>query len=217
MTEKINRNVLLYRAQDQIEASLLESMLEESGIPVVLVGGQAAIGFGGLGSDALIVDVRVAEENHEAASALVESYFATARGESSRPELSPWICGQCAETVEGNFQRCWKCDALRPEVAGECSTPIPVQHHSSSQGADRLPGGVILLRCWISFLLLCMYVGLCIPLISWADSLAVEWGARLGGLLALFFAGRWSFGFTDRKLKRGALARIGVDDQAPPG
>jgi hypothetical protein len=30
------------------------------------------------------------------------------------PHLQPWVCSQCGETNEGNFQACWKCQHERP-------------------------------------------------------------------------------------------------------
>ncbi|GEM_PF-2603789 len=34
-----------------------------------------------------------------------------------------WVCPTCHETNPGNFPECWKCQAIRPELAGEGPTP----------------------------------------------------------------------------------------------
>ena len=51
-------------------------MLIESGIKAWIVGGQAALGFGGLGADALCVDIRVSPAEHAQALELLDKHYA---------------------------------------------------------------------------------------------------------------------------------------------
>lgn len=116
MKNESGKSVLLYRAADQLEATLLEAMLNESGVRAWTVGGQSSIGFGELGADALIVDVRVPEERHAEGIQLIEEFFA-ARSAAVREEKgsppSTWICDKCDQEVATNFTSCWNCESPR--------------------------------------------------------------------------------------------------------
>jgi hypothetical protein len=107
-------SVLLYRARDQVEASLLVAMIEASGVRAWTVGGQASLAFGELGADAILVDVRVEQSNHARALELVDEYFASAKREREADPSTPWTCEACGELVESAFSSCWKCEAARP-------------------------------------------------------------------------------------------------------
>ena len=71
--------VLLYRAADSMEASMLEGVLEEHGVPVKHVGGQGALAFGELGAGALLVDLYVPRTFQAQSIDLVNRYFEEAR------------------------------------------------------------------------------------------------------------------------------------------
>ena len=60
-----DRFVLLTRAANGMDAALLAAQLDEGDVPVQTVGGMAAIGFGDLPSDALLVEVWVPESRLE--------------------------------------------------------------------------------------------------------------------------------------------------------
>jgi hypothetical protein len=36
--------------------------------------------------------------------------------EAGLTEAEPWTCGVCGEEAPGNFTRCWKCEAARPQT-----------------------------------------------------------------------------------------------------
>jgi hypothetical protein len=108
MNEQPIESVLLYRAASQIEASLLEAMLTESGIGAWTVGGQAAIGFGELGADAQCVDIRVPASQHAEALGLLDKHYAKTTGQGLGAEI--WTCKNCGETAGPTFSSCWNCE-----------------------------------------------------------------------------------------------------------
>ncbi len=116
MSSESAPNVLLYRAKDQIEASLLLSMLEHSGIRAWTAGGQAGLAFGELPADALLVGLRVFEADHARAHTLIEEYFKRPAESDDQPVA--WTCADCGETVEGSFSSCWSCGAQKTPENG---------------------------------------------------------------------------------------------------
>ncbi|MBL4771991.1 MAG: hypothetical protein JKY61_12835 [Planctomycetes bacterium] len=110
------KSVLLYRAPNQLEATLIEAMLNESGVQAWTVGGQASIGFGELGADALLIDIRIPEALHAEGIRLIDQFFADRKAGMSKPEANDsenWNCTQCGEDVEPAFSTCWSCEAPR--------------------------------------------------------------------------------------------------------
>jgi hypothetical protein len=106
------KSILLYRAADQLEATLLEVMLNESGVRAWTAGGQASSGFGELGADSLIVDIRVPEEKHAEGILLIKEYFAQKGTEglsADGTEPTIWTCTKCGQTVGPTFTACWNC------------------------------------------------------------------------------------------------------------
>lgn len=103
---------LLYRARDAREGALLQAMLGENNIDAWVSGGQAALGFGELGADALLVDVRVGQDDAEEARRLVEGFWK----DDQRADQGPWMCEACGEGNDTGFDTCWSCQAERPEV-----------------------------------------------------------------------------------------------------
>lgn len=120
-------STLLYRARDPIEAALLQAMLEENGVEAWTAGGQSALGFGELGADALLVDVRVHAEDALVARGLIEAFWR----DRGRAEPGPWTCSSCGEANEAGFEACWCC--------GEARLPV-------ARGGSRLPAELRLLR-----------------------------------------------------------------------
>jgi hypothetical protein len=102
---------LLYRATDAREAALLAQALESRGIECRQVGGQASGAFGGLGADALRVDLHVAEERAEEAKRIIEE-------EQARPRepARAWTCPACREPNDAGFDLCWSCQTPRPDA-----------------------------------------------------------------------------------------------------
>lgn len=121
-----SRMKLLYTSRDSMEASLLEAMLEGAGIAVRLSGGNAAMGFGELPSDALQVEIWVPATELEQGARLLEAHWKS-RKESSgkgsgegnaqgRPATA-WSCAACGELNEASFDLCWNCQAA-PALEG---------------------------------------------------------------------------------------------------
>lgn len=103
-------SILIYRARDSIEGALLKAMLEEHDIEAWTSGGQSAIGFGELGSDALLVDIRIRARHALEARRLIGAFWRD-RGTAG---AGPWTCGLCGEGNETGYEACWSCGATRP-------------------------------------------------------------------------------------------------------
>ncbi len=177
MGENQSPSVLLYRARDFIEASLLVAMLEEEGISAWTGGGHAAIGFGELGADALLVDVRVPRAEHARARELVEEFFAPRRLGGER------TCQACGAAVLGDMHRCWSCEA---ELEAD-STPPPTVEDDLDTRSRWFDWRVQALRAWLA-LPLPFFLLLLIPwAVLWFEG-PVE---RVAVLIALLWADGW--------------------------
>jgi hypothetical protein len=193
------RSVLLYRAKDMIEASMLIAMLEESGVRAWTVGGQGNIGLGDLPSDCLLVDVRVEEPDHARSIDLVKEFFERPR-EAADSDDRPWTCGSCGESIEGSFTACWSCGASRTEQQGELATTAaavaPVKG-SSPMNSRWSSWQVKALRTYL------LYIGLSLMIVapsalSELVSESMITALRLIGFTGLLIVGlRWALGLKD--------------------
>ena len=170
-------SVLLYRARDFIEASLLVAMLEEEGVPAWTGGGQAAVGFGELGADALLVDVRVSREDHARARELVEEFFIPRRAGSSR------TCEACGAGVVGDMSRCWSCGA-QLEPAGESQGVLEDDLHAEERWSS---WRVSALRAWLTLPLLGLVLLMTPFVVLWFEGPA----ERFAVLVALLWMEGW--------------------------
>jgi len=110
----VEPSVLLYRAMDPIEGALLEAMLDESGVPAMIVGGGWSAAFGDLPADSLLVDIRINEADHAKGIELVHQYFRTHPGEHGEGGPETRACEKCGEPVLKTFTTCWKCGTDQP-------------------------------------------------------------------------------------------------------
>lgn len=148
-------SVLLYRARDTIEASLLIAMLEEEGVPAWRVGGGASLAFGDLGADAFLVDVHVWRPDVARAHALVTAWFERAREEREVRDEPPWNCAACGEEVDAEFDVCWCCGAAHgaavaapaPPLASD-APPLDTQRRWSSFPVRATRGYLALVFTW---------------------------------------------------------------------
>ncbi len=90
-----------------LQAHSWKGMLETSGIAVELKGEALLGGIGELPANLQDVELWVAESQYELALAQLESL------NSITPQ---WLCVQCHEINEGNFELCWNCCAERSEL-----------------------------------------------------------------------------------------------------
>jgi hypothetical protein len=177
MGDHASPSVLLYRARDFIEASLLVAMLEEEGIPAWTGGGQAAVGFGELGADALLVDVRIPREEHARALGLVEEFFAPRRTGSSH------TCPACGAAAVGDMTRCWSCGA---QLEG-ATTPPALEADDLDVETRWFGWRVVALRAWLVLPLLLLLLLVIPPVVLWFEGPT----ERFAVLVALLCADVW--------------------------
>ncbi|MGK4476426.1 DUF2007 domain-containing protein [Aeromonas molluscorum] len=91
----------LYRASHSLEAHALKGALEVEGIPVRLSGEGLAGAIGELPVDLLQVTLLVREQDRSRAGGVIERY--------QQRQGNGWLCGQCGEENEANFEICWRC------------------------------------------------------------------------------------------------------------
>lgn len=107
----MTQNVLLYRAVDALEASMLVQALEQQGVAATSTEGFAAVGFGELGADARMVDIFVAPDDVERGRRILVEHQAKVRVESRSDQ--EWVCPFCKERNALTFEVCWSCGEPR--------------------------------------------------------------------------------------------------------
>ena len=183
-------SILLYRARDVIEGSLLEAMLEENGIEARTSAGHAVGAFGELGADAFLVDVRVRSRDALEAKRLVDAFFRD-RGSTG---TGAWTCTTCGSDNDPGFGACWSCGDEREETtarSGELelgtsrpASTTPWTGWDVPYLAYFLAGAVgigCLVLAWVLASLLSPRV----------EGLWLEEGAMRGALLVTFFLVFW--------------------------
>jgi rubrerythrin len=98
----------VYTASTPLMPGFIQEVLENAGIPCV----QKNYFLNGAMGELPFVETWPAiwvDEKHEHAA--LDLIKATLEGRSS--QLS-WICGQCGENLEAQFQSCWQCGQAAP-------------------------------------------------------------------------------------------------------
>ncbi len=179
-------------------------MIDGYGIDAWTAGGQAAIGFGELGAEAILVDVRVREADHAEALRILDEYFVPAAEGSASDDAPSWTCESCGEKVEGSFSNCWKCDTARartmePPVQSQEST-----NTSSPMGAEDSAAPVgprkRVVRAWIAFIGLGTVFGFATKALESPSSVGLPLLLLIVMAPYLYIAIRWVTGVTDRKM-----------------
>ncbi|MSQ01230.1 MAG: hypothetical protein EXR71_04950 [Myxococcales bacterium] len=93
--------VRIHRARSLAEATLVRSALERGGIEVEMRGLSRPGLAGGIPIPDAEVQLFVAEEHAQAATALLAAADARAHLE--------WVCPACGERNPASFETCWKC------------------------------------------------------------------------------------------------------------
>lgn len=98
--------VCIHRGTDPIEASLLEGLLQNEGIPATVRGADLVGGYSGIPR---VCDIRllVPEAYRATAEAVLEAY------RRERPVDADWRCNSCGESNASSFESCWSCGAER--------------------------------------------------------------------------------------------------------
>ena len=105
----------IYSSKDVTEIDLLNSLLEENGIPCLVKNQFVGILRGDVPFTDTWPEVWVErDEDADAARALIEN--AQKNLESPGPK---WTCPNCEEVLESQFESCWKCGTGKPEAAAE--------------------------------------------------------------------------------------------------
>jgi len=98
--------LLVYEAENLIDAQLALDELRAGGLDAVMKGQYLSGAVGELPTSGL-VSVWITEPRHEQrALDLIAGYE---RDKSREP--SPVECTSCGEIIDGNFGRCWNCNA----------------------------------------------------------------------------------------------------------
>lgn len=98
--------VCIHRGTDPIEASLLQGMLENEGIPATVQGADLVGGYSGIPK---VCDVRLVVPARYRA----EGLEVLGRYERERPGDAEWRCAACGEVNAASFESCWACGKAR--------------------------------------------------------------------------------------------------------
>ncbi|MCW8329519.1 DUF2007 domain-containing protein [Photobacterium sp. SDRW27] len=98
--------IKIYDASNNLEAHSIKGMLENACIEVHLSGESLGAAAGELPADVLQVGVWVHEEQKQVARELLQAY--------ENRNCHDWVCPQCTERNEGQFEICWQCGHDKP-------------------------------------------------------------------------------------------------------
>ncbi|MDX1302718.1 putative signal transducing protein [Photobacterium sp.] len=98
--------VKVYSAANNLEAHTLKGMLEGSHIAVRLSGENLGAAAGELPANVVEVGLWVSVEQVLPARRQLEDY--------EQAEYTQWMCQQCREVNEGQFELCWQCGQDKP-------------------------------------------------------------------------------------------------------
>ena len=102
----------LYDAADRIEAQLIKDFLLGRGIETVILGDFLAGAAGELPANLTPTVWVVDDADLPRATALTGQLR---RGLPAGEDRAGWTCPRCGESLEGQFDCCWRCATPRPE------------------------------------------------------------------------------------------------------
>jgi hypothetical protein len=101
----------LLQAPNLALATLWADMLSGAGVPATVQRAYASGIAGEIPMDQSLPEVWVQDAaQHAQGQALLDSW--------QRTPHTRWACAACGELVEGPFEQCWNCSAMRPASAG---------------------------------------------------------------------------------------------------
>ncbi len=99
--------LLIYDAENIIDAQLALDELRAGGLDAFIKGGHLAGGAGELPMSGLITVWISAPQHEQRARDIIKEYE-----DGKKLELPARPCPSCDEMIDGNFGRCWNCDAI---------------------------------------------------------------------------------------------------------
>ena len=102
---KRRQRVVIFSSLNPTDVYLIQSVLEEAGIPSQIKGALRSALAGEVPMDDARVELLVEASLAKRATDLIEEQLRT-----NRPD---WKCAQCSEVNPGNFQHCWQCGMNR--------------------------------------------------------------------------------------------------------
>lgn len=103
----------IYSHPDPALTHLVRNALEQIGVEAVVHGERPGAAMGEIPPVAAWSEVWVPDDARlDDARAVVAEVTAEAA-----PDIEPWTCADCGETVGGQFGACWSCGAPAPEAA----------------------------------------------------------------------------------------------------
>ena len=114
----------VYVANDPVDAHMLRDLLEAEGIPSTYGAGSGSFGhrdprYPGEPPSVWILD----ESDLLRATKFVEEY--SRRGSRRTGPAATWRCNACGESVEEQFDACWKCSSSRGDPDDATFDPRP--------------------------------------------------------------------------------------------
>ena len=97
----------VYSAQNSIAVYNVKNALESRGIKCEIRGEHLSAGLGDLPPIECWTELWIVEDSMKE---MAERIIASA-GEQ---QAKPWTCPKCDESVDGEFGKCWNCQAYRP-------------------------------------------------------------------------------------------------------
>jgi hypothetical protein len=99
----------IFSSPDSAEVELLKNMLADAGIECEVRNGDVSRI---VPAPPFYEELWVSEQDYPKASELLESWR-----QETVASGSAWTCPACGERIEPQFSSCWKCGALRPQMA----------------------------------------------------------------------------------------------------
>lgn len=105
----------IYENADFTQVGYYQSILEEAGIPTFLKNLGASMGMGEIPFVEVYPELWVVnDEDYDRAIDVLEPYYAQHMAAAPVEAMPNWYCSACGVEVEGGFDECWKCGAMRP-------------------------------------------------------------------------------------------------------
>lgn len=129
--------VTIAKYADSQEASMAKALLESHGIIGTAIGGALNNALWHLGPTITGVELQVSAQDAKRATEILDSLRSS--DGKARPDLD-WICPQCGEDVDAEFDVCWSCgapfDPTICEPADNTTGSNPNDGESISDGRD---------------------------------------------------------------------------------